>query len=95
MNTSLVFVKNLALYFLMKTVVDKKTLSLICIIDGVLQVKNIMNDNFVESLQILYDNGAEELYFFRDVLKSEYQQREKAIKKVVIENKKRLLKVTE
>ena len=95
MNTSLVFVKNLALYFLMKTVVDKKTLSLICIIDGVLQVKNIMNDNFGESLQILYDNGAEELYFFRDVLKSEYQQREKAIKKVVIENKKRLLKVTE
>lgn len=54
-----------------------------------------MNDNFVESLQIPYDNGAEELYFFRDVLKSEYQQREKAIKKVVIENKKRLLKVTE
>ena len=60
-----------------------------------MQVKNIMNDNFGESLQILYDNGAEELYFFRDVLKSEYQQREKAIKKVVIENKKRLLKVTE
>lgn len=83
-----VYEKPTALFFNEKTVVDKKPLSLICIIDGVLQVQHIMDDNFGESLQILYDNGAEELYFFGDAPKNEYQQWEKAIKKAVIENKK-------
>lgn len=86
-----VYEKPTALFFNEKTVVDKKPLSLICIIDGVLQVQDIMDDNFGESLQILYDNGAEELYFFGDAPQSEYRQWEKAIKKAVIENKKTVI----
>lgn len=87
-----VYEKSVALFFNGKTVVDKKPLSSISIIDDVLQVKNIIDDNFGESLQILYDNGVEELYFFGDAPKSEYQQWESAIKKAVIENNRTNIK---
>ena len=90
-----VYEKSNALFFNEKTVVDKKPLSLISIIDGVLQVQDIMNENFGESLQILYDNGAEELYFFGDAPQSEYQQWESAIRKAVIENKKTAIESNE
>lgn len=86
-----VYEKSVAL-FKRETVVDKKPLSSISIIDGVLQVNNIMDDNFGESLQVLYDNGTEELYFFEDAPKSEYQQWENAIKKVIMESNKFLIK---
>ena len=87
-----VYEKSVALIFKGKTVVDKKPLSLISTIDDVLQVKNIMDDNFGESLQVLFDNGMEELYFFGDAPKSEYQQWESAIKKAVIENDRTIIK---
>ena len=51
-----------------------------------------MDDNLGESLQILFDNGAEELYFFGDAPKSQYQQWESAIKKAVIENNMTIIK---
>lgn len=86
-----VYEKSVAL-FKRETVVDKKPLSSISIIDGVLQVNNIMDDNLGESLQVLYDNGTEELYFFEDAPKSEYQQWENAIKKVIMESNKTLIK---
>ena len=81
-----VYEKSVALFFKGETIVDKKPLSSISIIDGVLQVKNILDDNFGESLQILYDNGVEELYFLGDAPKSEYQKWESVIKKAIIEN---------
>ena len=87
-----VYEKSSVLFFKEKTVVDKKPLALISIIDDILQVKNVVDDNFGESLQILYDNGVEELYFLGNVPKSEYQQWESAIKKAVIENKKTIIK---
>lgn len=86
-----VYEKSVAL-FKRETVVDKKPLSSISIIDGVLQVNSIMDDNFGESLQVLYDNGTEELFFFEDAPKSEYQQWENAIKKVIMESNKALIK---
>lgn len=86
-----IYEKSIALFF-DKIVVDKKPLASISVIDGVLQVKNIMDENFGESLQILFDNGAEELYFFGDAPKSEYQQWESAIKKAVIENNSTITK---
>lgn len=81
-----IYEKSVALFFKGKTIVDKKPLASICIIDGILQVKNIMDNNFGESLQILFDNGIEELYFFGDAPKSEYQEWESAIKNVITEN---------
>ena len=84
-----VYEKSGTLFFKRETVVDKKPLSLISIIDDVLQVKNIMDDNFGESLQILYDNGIEELYFFGDAPKSEYQQWKIAITKAVVDCKEK------
>lgn len=87
-----IYEKSVALIFKGETVLDKKPLASICIIDGLLQVKNIMDDNLGESLQILFDNGAEELYFFGDAPKSEYQQWESAIKKAVIENNRTIIK---
>lgn len=91
-NLISVYEKSVALFFKRETVVDKKPLSTICIIDGILQVKSIMDDNFGESLQILYNNGAEDLYFFGDAPQSEYQQWENAIKKAVIEINKAIVK---
>lgn len=94
-NLISVYEKSVALFFKGETVVDKKPLSSICIIDGILQVKSIMDNNFGESLQILYNNGAEELYFFGDAPQSEYQQWENAIKKAVIESNKTIIKDNE
>lgn len=91
-NLISVYEKSVALFFKSETVVDKKPLSSICIINGILQVKSIMDDNFGESLQILYNNGAEELYFFGDAPQSEYQQWANAIKKAVIESNKIITK---
>ncbi len=90
-----VYEKSVALIFKGETIVDKKPLSLISTIDDVLQVKNIIDDNFGESLQILFDNGMEELYFFGDAPKSEYQQWESAIKKAVIENNRTVIQNNE
>lgn len=87
-----VYEKTMALFFKSEPVVDKRPLSSINIINGVLQVNYIMDDNFGESLQILYNNGSEELYFFGDAPKSEYQQWEGAIKKAIIENNKTCMK---
>ena len=87
-----VYKKSVALFFDGKTVVDKKPLALISIRDNLPQVKNIMDDNFGEALQVLFDNGMEELYFLGDAHKSEYQQWENDIKKVIIENSKATMK---
>lgn len=87
-----VYEKSVALFFKRETVVDEKPLSSICIIDGVLQVINITDDNFGESLQILYDNGAKEMYFFGDAPRSEYQQWVNAIKMAAIGNNKVIIK---
>lgn len=90
-NLISVYEKSVALFF-KETVVDKKPLTSISIIDGAMQVKNITDDNFGESLQIIFDNGEEELFFFGDAHQSEYQQWESAIKKMVIESNKTIIK---
>lgn len=87
-----VYKKSVALFFEGKTIVDKKPLGLISVIDSSLQVKNIIDGNFGEVLQIIFDNGMEETYSFGDSHKSECQQWVNDIKKAFIENAKDVIK---
>lgn len=87
-----VYKKSIALFFEGKTVVDKKPLALISISDGIPQVKNIVDDNFGEVLQILFDNGMEELYFLGDAHENESSQWESDIKKATIEDRNGTMK---
>lgn len=87
-NKSLISVyeKSLVLFSKKKVVVDKKPLSLIRNDDDIIQVKNVKDENFGESLQVLYSTGEEDLYSFGEAPKSEYHRWEKCIKQAIIDN---------
>lgn len=81
-----VYKKSKGIFSKKETVIDKIPLASISIINDVVQIKEVKDDDYGETLQILYSNGTKELFEFTESPKKEYQQWKNTIKKAVIEN---------
>lgn len=71
-----------------ETIVDKISLRDIRVVDGIVQVEKVDDDDYEETLQILYRNGKRELYGLDEDddedIDKEYRRWESAISKAVI-----------
>ena len=67
-----------------ETIVEKKPLSSIKVVNGVVQVQQVNDDDYGKTLQILYKNGRRELIELYDSPKKEYPKWQEAISNLVI-----------
>lgn len=84
-NLISVYEKSKGIFSKRETVIDKMSLTSISIIDDVVQVKKVKDDDYGESLQIIFNDGRKELIEFTEAPKKEYQQWKVAISDAVIE----------
>lgn len=84
-NLISVYKKSKGIFSKRETVIDKVPLTSISIINNVVQVKKVIDDDYGESLQIIFDGGKKELLKFTESPKKEYQQWKVAISNAVLE----------
>lgn len=84
-NLISVYEKSNGIFSKRETVIDKIPLTSISIINDVVQVKKVKDDDYGETLQIIFDDGKKELLEFTESPKKEYQQWEIAISNAVLE----------
>lgn len=84
-NLISVYEKSKGIFSKRKTFIDKVPLTSISIINDVVQVKKVIDDNYGESLQIIFNDGKKELLEFTESPKKEYQQWKVAISNAVLE----------
>lgn len=84
-NLISVYEKSKGIFSKRETVIDKVPLTSISIINDAVQVKKVIDDDYGESLQIIFDDGKKELLEFTESPKKEYQQWKVAIYNAVLE----------
>lgn len=84
-NLISVYKKSNGIFSKRESVIDKIPLTSISIINDVVQVKKVKDDDYGETLQIIFDDGKKELLEFTESPKKEYQQWEIAISNAVLE----------